>query len=429
MLRSYFAFLAMTAVTFWLVAQSTIIQPQKPTPAKIDTHFFVLGESVVEEQWAHTLKLVNAPENVTLLNPGQCMRVVVIATGDNRDGLLENTKISFHVKFAGHDQDHALASLAQYKQIKPEGGDFVTQVLASADIKNPMLTMASMGASADRWCVPVDANDGKATVDGEIDSPAGHQTLKRTTIQIESFETGSKKVFKNTQEESNFLMVYYRQPNPARLLPVMLSAIEYQTANPKSDAFENTAAFLSAALKADPVAAQDFLSRIASQPTLPRGLGLDILRSAGYDISAVLKTLSSDDQKRIELMPALADPYDLSPNSTLFHHLDLMWSTFGATGQFKPIQTIASVLSWRSDYDDFDKMRKSGTHISELTPSIARGLAYMAAGWSMDSFQRNDPLVADYIEFMLASPDISDSVKTELKGLQTNPAFKQNDKK
>jgi hypothetical protein len=106
-----------------------------------------------------------------------------------------------------------------------------------------------------------------------------------------------------------------------------------------------------------------------------------------------------------------------------------MWSTFGATGQFKPIQTIASVLSWRSDYDDFDKMRKSGTHISELTPSIARGLAYMAAGWSMDSFQRNDPLVADYIEFMLASPDISDSVKTELKGLQTNPAFKQNDKK
>jgi hypothetical protein len=53
----------------------------------------------------------------------------------------------------------------------------------------------------------------------------------------------------------------------------------------------------------------------------------------------------------------------------------------------------------------------------------------MAAGWSMGSFQRNDPLVADYIEYMLASPDISESVKTELKGLLTNPAFKQNDKK
>jgi len=30
---------------------------------------------------------------------------------------------------------------------------------------------------------------------------------------------------------------------------------------------------------------------------------------------------------------------------------------------------------------------------------------------------------------MLASPDISDSVKAELKGLQTNPAFRENEKK
>lgn len=429
MLRSYFAFLAITAVTSCLIAQSTINKPEKPTPGKIETHIFVLGESVIQEQWAHTLKLVNAPENVTLLNPGQCARVGVIATGDNRDSLLENTKISFHVKFAGQAQDHALAPLAHFKQIKPEGGDFVTQVLASVDIKNPMLTMASMGVSAEKWCVPADARDGKVTVEGEIESPAGHQALKRSTIQIESFDTGSKKVFKDAEEESNFLMVYYRQPNPARLLLVMLSAIDYQTANPKSDAIENTAAFLSAALKADPVAAQDFLARIAIQSPLPRGLGLGILRSSGYDISNVVKTLGPDDQKKIGSMPALSDPYDLSPNSTLFHHLDLMWSTFGATGQFKPIQSIAGALGWRSDYEDFDKLRKSGMHISELTPSICRGLAYMAAGWSMGSFQRNDPLVADYIEYMMASPDVSDSVKTELKGLLTNPAFKQNDKK
>ena len=389
----------------------------------------MLGESVVQEQWVHTLKLVNAPENVTLLNPGQCIRVGVVATGDNRDEFLEKTKLSFRVTFAGQNQDYALASLAQYKQIKPEGGDFVTQVLAAADIKNPLLTMASMGVSADHWCVPDDANDGKATVETEIESPAGHQALKNTTIQIESYETGNKKAFKDTQELSNFVMVYYRQPNPARLLPAMQSAIEYQTANPKSDFIENTAAFLSAALKADPVAAQDFLARIATQPPLPRVLGLDILRSSGYDISTVVKTLSPDDQKKIESMPALPDPYDLSPNSTLFHHLDLMWSTFGATGQYQPIKTIASTLAWRSDYEDFDKMRKSGTHISKLTPSIARGLAYMAAGWSMGSFQRNDPLAADYIEFMLASPDISESVKSELKGLSTNPAFRENEKK
>ncbi|HEY1210813.1 MAG TPA: hypothetical protein VGE85_15715 [Terracidiphilus sp.] len=428
-LRSCFVILAIIAVASLLPAQDAVYPPQKPMPAKIESHIFVLGESVVQEQWAHTLKLVNAPENVTLLNPGQCIRVGVFATGDNRDEFLEKTKLSFRVKFAGQTQEHALAPLAQFKQIKPEGGDFVTQALAAADIKNPFLTMASMGVSADHWCVRADAGDGTATVEAEIESPAGHQTLKRSTIQIESYETGSKKVFKDIKELSYFLMVYYRQPNPARLLPAMQSAIEYQTANPKSDLIENAAAFLSAALKAEPVAAQDFLTRIATQPPLTRGLGLDILRSSGYDISTVVKTLGPDEQKKIESMPALSDPYDLSPNSTLFHHLDLMWSTFGASGQIKPIRTIASTLAWRPDYDDFDKLRKSGTQISDITPSIARGLAYMAAGWSLSSFQRNDPLAADYIEYMLASPEISESIKTELKGLQTNPAFRENEKK
>jgi hypothetical protein len=411
-----------------LLAQNEV-KELKSLPHKNETFLFLVNETVIQTQWPNTLDLVNAPQNITLLNPGACIRVGVVATGDNRDSYLGKTKLSFRVTYAGQKQEHPLASLAQFKKIKPEGGDFVTQVLAAADIKNPLLTMASMGVSADKWCVPVDASDGKAAVEAEVETPSGHKTFKPATIQIESFETGSKKAFKDTQEMSTFLMAYYRQPNPARLLPAMLSAIEYQTANPKSDSIENTAAFLSAALKTDPIAAQDFLARIATQPPLPRGFGLDILRSFGYDISTVVKTLSPDDQKKIESMPTLADPYDLSPNRTLFHHLDLMWSTFGATGQFKPIRTIASTLAWRSDYEEFDKMRKSGTHISELTPSIARGLAYMAAGWSMDSFQRNDPLVADYIEYMLASPEIPDSVKTELKGLSTNPAFKQNEKK
>jgi hypothetical protein len=429
-----FGFLTLSAAASLLQAQDAVYPPQKPTPAKIDTHIFVLGESVVQEQWAHTLKLVNAPQNVTLLNPGQCVRVGVVATGDNRDSLLEKTKLSFRVTFAGQKQEHPLASLEQTKQIKPEGGDFVTQALAAADIKNPMLTMASMGVSADNWCVPADASDGTATVEAEIETPSGHQALKHSTIQIESYETGSKKAFKDTQELSNFLMVYYRQPNPARLLPALQSVISViaaakQEDKQSADFIENVAAFLTAALKADPVAAKDFLARIATEPPMTRSLGLLIVRSAGYDINSVLNTLSAEAQQKFQTIHPLADPYDLSPNSTLFHHLDLMWSTFGATGQFKPIKTIASTLAWRSDYDDFDKMRKSGTHISELTPSIARGLAYMAAGWSMGSFQRTGPLVADYIEYMLASPEIPESVKTELKGLQTNPAFRENEKK
>ena len=201
-----FSLLAFTAALS-LPAQKEV-KELKSLPHKNETFLILVHESVVQTQWPNTLDLVNAPQNITLLNPGACIRVGVVATGDNRDSYLEKTKLSFSVTYAGQKQEHALAPMAQYKKIKPEGGDFVTQVLAAADIKNPLLTMASMGVSADKWCVPVDASDGKATVDAEVETPSGHQTLKPATIQIESFETGSKKAFKDTQEMSTFLMAY-----------------------------------------------------------------------------------------------------------------------------------------------------------------------------------------------------------------------------
>ena len=184
-------------------------------------------------------------------------------------------------------------------------------------------------------------------------------------------------------------------------------------------------AFLSAAANADPIAARDFQSRIATQPPLTRALGLLILRSAGYDVSSVVNALSAEEQQKFLSLPQLEDPFDLTPTQALFQHLDMMWAVFGATGQFRPVKTIASALSWRADYDDFDKLRNTSNHPSTLTPLVVRGVTYTAAGWSLWSFQRNDPLVADYIDYMLASSETPQSVKSELTGLSSNPAFKR----
>ena len=184
------------------------------------------------------------------------------------------------------------------------------------------------------------------------------------------------------------------------------------------------AAFLSAAASADPIAAEDFRARIGGQPPMIRALGLLVLRAAGYDIGGVLNTLSAEEQQKFLSLPPLQDPYDLNPTRELFQHLDMMWGVFGATGQLSPVKTIASTLDWRADYEDFDKLRKSPNHPSNLTPSIVRGVVYTAAGWSLRSFQRTDPLVADYIDYLLASSDTPRSVKSELTGLSTNPAFK-----
>ena len=410
-----------------LQAQDATYPPKKPSPPKIEPQIVLLAESVVNTQWTHTLKLVNAPHNVALLNPGQCVRIGIYSTGDGRDDYLEKTRLSFRVEFAGHSDVYPLASLSEFKQIKPEGGDFVNAVLNAGGVKLPdsMKTMASLGASDGHWCAPVDAGDGSATVKAEVESPGGHQALNSSTIQIESFDVGSKRTFKDAQELSAFLKTYYREPNPARLLPALQFLVADQTRQSRAGQVEIFVAFLSAALKADSIASQDFRIRIATQPPLPRALGLLSLSSAGYDISGVLNPWSAEEQQKFLSLPPLQDPYDLTPTRELFQHLDMMWAVFGATGQFKPVKTIASMLSWRTDYEDFDKLRKTPKHPSTLTPPLVRGVTYTAAGWSLWSFQRNDPLVADYIDYMLALPDTPEGIKSELRGLSTNPAFKQ----
>jgi len=442
MLRSFAAgFIALAALAQPLPAQNDA-EVLKSLPHKNETFLFLVNESVVLVQWPHTLKLVNAPEKVTLLNPGQCIRVGVVATGDNRDEYLEKTKLSFRVKFAGQSQDHALELLAQTKQIKPEGGDFVTQVLAAADIKNPLLTTASMGVSADNWCVPVDASDGTATVEAELETPSGHKTLKPATIQIESFETGSKRTFKDDEEMEGFLETYYRHPNPARLYPALL----FLAAHPKTLENEGTsgnlAFFTGYALKADPAAAKDFMARISTQTQTPgistqtelsrsltRLLGAASLSLAGYTVEPVVKSMSPQEQQLFKQNPEPPNPYNFTAPQDIALEFDMLWGIFCSTGQFEPIQKIATGLAWRPDWDEFEKARKSSHPIKEWTPSIGRGTAYSAAGWSLASFQRTDPLAADYIEYMLASPDTPPAVKSELTGLATNPAFRRTDEK
>lgn len=410
-----------------LQGQDAVYPPKKPTPPQIASQVVVVEEAVVQTQWPHTLNLVNAPENTTVLSPGQCIRIGIYSSGDGRDSYLRKSKLSFRVQFGGHSDVHPFASLGEYKQVKPEGGDFVTAALGAAGVKEPasLKTMASLGVSADRWCAPIDAHDGTASVEADVDSPSGRLTLSPTTIEVQSFETGGKKPFKNIDDFGAFLQTYYREPNSARLLPATQFLVADQTQNPRQGQAEIFAAFLTAALKADPIAAQYFQTQLASQPPMLQAIGLLALRSAGYNIDRVLEAMSTEQRQKFLTLPELQDPYDLAPTQALFQHLDMMWAVFGATGQFKPVQTIASALGWRTDYEDFDKLRHSPNPPSTLTPSIVRGVTYTAAGWSLSSFQKNDPLVADYINAMLASPDTPQSVKSGLSGLDSNPAFRQ----
>lgn len=386
-------------------------------PPKLASQPFILLDSVVTEQWSATLPLVNPPNSLEYLSPGQCIRAAVVVDGNDNQKLISGVGIGFTVHLGQTQQGFPVAPPQATKHLKPEGYDVVAGALHAANVDAPDMSMASMAASAAKWCVPPDAPAGAVTVDVTATFQNKTSHLKPATLTIDSM-THPQVPFSTADNASRWIMTYYRDPRPALLVPVM------SLLSPEQQASSNMEEFILAASRADPVAASLLGDQIAAAQRPTQLLLLNLLSKAGVRLVHPV-VLNPDDQTILDNAPPLPDPYDTTINQQLFSKQDMLWADFFATGSVKPVQTLAGELTWRADYDAFDKMRKSGQHPAALTDSIIRGVAYTAAGWSLGSFDRTDPLAADYIEALEASPDTPPELKRELPLLLTDPAFQQ----
>jgi hypothetical protein len=395
---------------------------KKLPPAAVVDHSFAILDAVVTEQWPATLPLVNAPTDMELLNPGQCIRAAALAGGEGHEHYFDHANLSWTVRMAGKDVDFPSSPANLIKQIKLEGADRVLAALQAGAIKGPIPSMAegTMAASGDKWCVPRGASDQKVEVRVTVTSGDEQTVLKAQTIQIESLASAAKKTFKDDREFGNFVQTYHVSPEPGRLLP----AFEYLVAMDNRPL--NCFMFFKAVFRHDAATVQGFGPGLTGTPKRTQMRALNLLAKAGVTLLEP-PALTDEEKKSIAEAPDLPDGYDMKPTPELFTKLDFLWADFSATGRLQPINAIVSALAWRSDYDAFDAMRKAGKtpKPDELTESLCRGLAYSAAGWALGSFQRSDPLAADYIEAISANPSTSAAIKDELAHLGTNPAFKQ----
>jgi hypothetical protein len=395
-------------------------------PAKIVSEILILPEQVVEEQWPVTLETVNAPKELTQVEPGQCVRFGIVATGNGREQLLKGAKVKFELKIS--DTATVLpADLAPVvKQIKPEGNDFVTQVLASADIKNPVTSLASLAASNGRWCAPADVRDGTASVQGTATLPGGKDVeLKRRKFEIRTFESARKKAsFKSIQDMGDWPVHYHDAPDPALLLP----ALRLVANDDRARNLMNLTAFFVAAFKASPVAAEELMQRLPKEDRWTRLIGTAVLGWAGYRTAALRDSLDPQDKAMLEAVK-FPDAYAVIPDRDVGNRQDMLWAMFFATGRIEPVRAISGALAWKEDYDKLmehgRQARASGEKPSTDVPEYTfRAVAYGAAGWSMSSLASRDPLLLDYVEALKASPETPPAVKKELANLFTNPAFK-----
>jgi hypothetical protein len=418
-MRIVLVFMVLTAFVF-AQPQDQVYPAKKPIPTQIYPELFVVADQVVEEQWTATLGLVNAPSDLKQIEPGQCVRFGILASGDDRDRLLTSAKLGFEFIFAGHTQSFPAERPEAVKQGKPEGGDFVNQALGVAGIKNPVSSLASIAVSRAKWCAPVDTTDGAATIRATVLTPDGKSlALRPRTFEVKTFEAARKNVpFKDMNTFGPWLQQYHSAPDPAEILPAM----RIVAADEKARFMPNVMVFFVEALKASPVASDDLLRTLPTEDRSVRVYGIPLLSAAGYATGPLLDALK-EDERIVVTSVHLPDPFDLKPDRTLPNRMDMLWAVFFATGNIKPVGTIASMLAWRPDYDKFAQIQKSGQKPTELTDSIMRGVVYTAAGWSLNALSRNDGLVADYLDALKASSDTPLVVKAELANLSTNPAF------
>jgi hypothetical protein len=397
-------------------AQSQATGKLQLPPAALSTEPFILDESVVRDEWPNTLPIINIPPRLNDLSPGQCFRVGAVSTGENAAAFLNNAQIEFKVAFGGNEAVRVLAPAKDIKQIKPEGADLVQAALNAGNVNFQVPVTAAMAASAANWCVPAQAVAGPVRIESLVVVGDKRSALKVATLSVISPERPGTSPIQDDRTMNDWSQTYYRNPQP-EFLPSLVSAIfaHDQAANILQQ-------FIIAAMKRDPIG----VTRLGPQlvDTTPQTQAMMVKLAKEANVSMPIPFELSPMQKEfVEKLPEIPNAYDLDPNRELFGKLDQLWAIFTATGDVTPVKTIIGMLAWHKDYDAFQKLLAAKTPISEVTPEIARGLAYSAAGWSLRSFQRNDPLVADYIAAYLAGPQNPDSIKSELRSLDSNPAF------
>jgi len=405
-------------------AGGNLCSQTKSQPGHIEPQILILHEQVVQEQWPATLSLVNAPADVTRIEPGQCVRFAVVATGDDRDALLKGMQFAFDLRFLGRTETFSTEPAQAIKQIKPQGGDIATQVLAVAGIKNPVLSMASLAASRARWCVPLDAGDGSAQVQGKATAPGGKTVaFKARSFDVQTFESARKQPpFKDSNGVGEWVIHYYAAPDPAELWPALRLVAGDENARNEA----NTMIFFVSALKASKPAAEDMMKKLPGEELWVRRYAAAALKFAGYPLQSVIQALPQEDQAFISSLRQ-PDPFDVTPGLDIGARQDMLWGMFFATGNIQPVRTIASELAWNDDYRKFKKTIDAGRK-PDPDDSTFRAVGYGAAGWSLGALSRQAPLVSDYIEAIRAAPDTPSTVKDELGHLFDNPAFRRESK-
>ncbi len=403
-------------------------------PNRIGSHVLVLSPS-----WAGRLPptgAVNVPKGCGVLSPGQTLAVGLLGQGPAHEHLFDGVAANLRIKAAdGTVTERRGLRPVAVRRVKGEGADMALVALKAAGIPEADLataadTMAMMTVAvfATDWTVPAAAG-GDCELSLEVAGTAEPVTTEPARLPVKTVAEWLKAPPLPEMEIGKQLRNYEATRSPGELLAWFnVVAKSRMLKSPPVHTFFAYAFNADPAVRAAVVEGYPLLDP-ATQSALLWVLRLgganlrDLFPSESAETLAPFKELAPlPDARRL---PRFHDPVNVQEAAEIGHAMDRCWSGWMATGDQTYLRALVDLLDGADDFATFVAWTKARGGAKGLDARVVRGMAYQIAGWSIGSFQRTDPLVADWLAYWQTDPTVSVIIRRELGTLLTNPAFKR----
>jgi hypothetical protein len=383
-------------------------------------------------------KRVNAPEFLDLLYPGQKLVLAILAEGADRDKILQGVGLSVAVKAdSGRFHDEEALKPLGLRKIKAEGADLALITLRAGGISlndqsalENSTSMVTFATFESIWTTPVVDREEGLQISATLTGKGTATTLEPVRVKIRPTAAWMKEPAASMEDVGKYLNRYHDNLSPGRLLSLLKNVSDM-------GGLDNLSAlsFFAAAFR-ERAGARD--AAVAMFPTLDQNTQAAValaFRFAGLDISRFEKKLPAPLAASFSTFPPLKDPrkamvyrdpVTVDVVRGIGSTMDECWGCWMATGDESYLRALVDLLGGAADYPVLQAWMKTRGGVKGLNASVARGLAYQTAGWSIGAFQKADPRVADWLLYWNGDPTFPSGLRKELDGLYTNPAFRQN---
>jgi hypothetical protein len=380
---------------------------------------------------------VNAPTELKSLYSGQKIALAIPGLGLDRENLLRQVRVTlrFTSPTKGVIEERDLKPVA-VRAIKAEGADMSLLVLEAGGI-NPSdrtrlaesMATVSFAIFQPDWVAPPAAQAEDIQISVTLSGTGAPEQPPARSLRLRPTADWLNEPVMSMEDYGKTLNRYHEDLPPGRLLAMLNSmVVAGQAGNPA------VATFFALAYQqneADRRAALELFPSL--DPKLQMAL-LFVFRLGGQDTGQLSPHAPAEVVASVQTVQPLKDPRTslhftspVKPQAVqeIGATMDQCWCGWMATGDQSYLRAMVGLLAYAPDFPAYAAWLKARGGLPGFNDSVARGITYQIAGWSLSSFQFHDPHATDWLLYWRNDPTFPAELRREIAAMPANPAFKR----